>query len=117
MLRGESYGRTRQEALAYYSAQQDAEDLRAEAAQRRAFNRWQVEQGELHSGDMSVATVEAQRAEEQRRQDQRARNQVQRGWNLRRQQIIDEARREALGDTVKVVGGLAQAAARDRRGY
>ena len=117
MLRGETLGRTRQEAIQHYSSLQDVEDRRAEAAQRRAFNRWLAEQGELNSGDTSADTVLAQRAEEQRRQDQRARNQVRRGRDLRRNQVIQDARREALGDTTKLVAGLANAVARDRRGW
>jgi hypothetical protein len=117
MLRGERLGHQPHEFIRLVSDAQDVEDAQREARQRAAFFKWQVEQGELNSGDMSVATVEAQRAEEQRRQDQRARNQVQRGRDLRRRQIIRDARKEALTDTVTLVGGLAQAVDRDRRGW
>jgi hypothetical protein len=117
MLRGEGLGRTRAEAIQYYSAMQDREDVLAAAREQLAFRRWQAEQAALYSGDASADTIQAERAEAQWRQDQRARNQVARGKELRRRQIIEDAREASLGDTAKVVAGLARAVDRDRRGY
>jgi hypothetical protein len=113
MLRGERLGHTRQEFLAMQSARMDAEDAQLAARQQAAFRKWQAEQSASMSGDTSAHVVEAERAEEQWRQDQRARNQVQRGRNLRRQQIIEDARKAALGDTTKAIYAVERA----RSGY
>jgi hypothetical protein len=42
MLRGQGYGRTRAEAIAYFSGLQDMEDRKAELAERREFEQWQI---------------------------------------------------------------------------
>jgi hypothetical protein len=55
------------------------------------------------SGDTSAHTIEAERADEQQRQEQRHRNQVQRGRDLRRDQIVRDARKAAFGDTAKAI--------------
>lgn len=117
MLRGQGYGRTRSEAIAHYSAMQDLEDRRAEVREAKEFENWKIQRSASLSGDSSADVVQAERAEEQWRQDQRARNQVARGRAIRRDQIVQEARKAALGDTAKIAAGLAQAVARDRRGY
>jgi hypothetical protein len=58
------------------------------------------------SGDTSVATIEAERAEEEWWQDQRRRSQVQRGRALRRQGIIDDARKAASTDTARTINAV-----------
>jgi hypothetical protein len=113
MLRGQGYGRTRSEAIAYYSELQDMEDRRAEVREAKEFENWKIQRSASMSGDTSAHTTEAERAEEQWRQDQRARNQVQRGRNLRRQQIIEDARKASLGDTTKAIYAVERA----RSGY
>jgi hypothetical protein len=116
-LRGERVGHTTSEFIAARSAQMDVEDAQLAARQRVAYNRWLAQQGELHSADLSATTIEAERAEEAWREDQRARSQVIRGRNLRRKRIVEDARKAAAGDSARLVGGLAAAVVRDRRGY
>jgi hypothetical protein len=101
--RGEQLGHTPSEFVALVSAQQDREDAMAQARQQVAYRKWLVEQSDALSGDTSVHTVEAQRAEEQKREEQRHRNQVQRGRAIRRERIVQEARKAALGDTTKAI--------------
>jgi hypothetical protein len=113
MLRGQGYGRTRQEAIQYYSELQDMEDRRAEAREAKEFENWKIQRSTSLSGDTSVHTVEAERAEETWRQDQRARVQVQRGRDLRRRRIIDDARKAALNDTTRAICAVERA----RPGY
>jgi hypothetical protein len=112
MLRGQGYGTTRSEAIAYYSDLQDMEDRRAGVREAKEFENWKIQRSASMSGDTSAHTREAERAEQTRRDEQRARNQVQRGRNLRRQQIIEDARKATLGDTKAIY-----AVERARSGY
>jgi hypothetical protein len=53
-LRGEGLGHTPAEFIALASAHMDLEDFQAEAAERRAYQRWQLQRSAAHSGDMSA---------------------------------------------------------------
>ena len=53
-LRGEGLCHTPAEFIALASAHMDLEDFQAEAAERRAYQRWQLQRSAAHSGDMSA---------------------------------------------------------------
>jgi outer membrane receptor for Fe3+-dicitrate len=82
--RGANIGRTRTEALAYYSAVQDRDDAVARVRARREMQRLGVDEvaySEMYSGDISApsaaeqAEVAAERAKLDRRYASRARDQ------------------------------------------
>jgi hypothetical protein len=112
MLRGERLGRTRQEAIAYFSGLQDMEDRKVELAERREFEQWQIRRAESLSGDTSVATLEAERAEEEWWQDQRRRTEVQRGRAIQRERIVQDARKAASTDTARTIHAVERARSR-----
>jgi hypothetical protein len=95
------------------SARQDIEDDQAAAREQVAFRKWQAEQSASWSGDTSVHVIEAERSEEQQRQEQRHRNQVARGRAVRRDQVVQDARKAAFGDTAKIIHEVE----RRRSGY
>jgi hypothetical protein len=101
-LLGREIGHTRGEFIAMISARQDIEDAQAAAREQVAFRKWQAEQSASWSGDTSVHVIEAERSEEQQRQEQRHRNQVARGRAVRRDQVVQDARKAAFGDTAKI---------------
>jgi hypothetical protein len=112
-LRGEKLGHTTSEFIAQRSAQMDAEDMQREARVRAAHRKLQAQLEQQYYGDTSAHTIQTERAEEQWRQAQQARSQVIRGRNLRRQRIIEDARKAALGDTMKAIYAVERA----RPGY
>jgi hypothetical protein len=107
MLRGQGYGRTRSEAIAYYSDLQDMEDRRAEVREAKEFEQWQIQRSASLSGDSTADLVLAERAErdgrEERQREARMNASVRR--HVKRQ-TVEEARKAAFGDTAKVIYGL-----------
>ena len=57
-------GHTRQEFIALMSAQQDREDLRAQAEDVRAFRRWELERSSHQSADRTPMSPEEKQADE-----------------------------------------------------
>jgi hypothetical protein len=55
-LRGEGVGHTPADFLALRSAEMDREDLMAEAAQRRQYQKWLLRKSSLTSADTSAPT-------------------------------------------------------------
>jgi hypothetical protein len=114
MLRGQGYGRTRQEAVQYFSDLQDVEDRRAEAQERIEFEKWQIRRSESMSGDSTADLVLAERAEqdeqEARRREARLSSAVR---NHVKRETVREARKAALGDTARALYGVERA----RSGY
>lgn len=54
-------GRTRAEAISYYSALQDIEDARQTAVARKEFDAWTVEQSEAQSADSTMRNADGLR--------------------------------------------------------
>jgi hypothetical protein len=114
MLRGQGYGRTRAEAIAYFSDLQDVEDRRAEAQERIEFQKWQIRRSESMSGDSTADLVLAERAE--RDEQEARRREASMNASVRRyvkRQTVEEARKAALGDTTKAIYAVERA----RSGY
>jgi hypothetical protein len=104
MLRGQGYGRTRSEAIAYYSELQDMEDARAQVRERREFEQWQIQRSAAMSGDTSADLVLAERAErdgrEARQREARLSSAVRK--HVKRE-TVEAARRAALSDTTRAI--------------
>jgi hypothetical protein len=119
MLRGQGYGRTRSEAIQYFSDLQDMEDRRAEVREVKEFENWKIQRSASLSGDTTAPTEQelAARARSEEREREGRMNASVRQYVKR--ETVREARKVALADTSKLVGGLAQAVANDyrRAGY
>jgi hypothetical protein len=104
MLRGERLGRTRQEAIAYYSELQDMEDRRAEVREAKEFENWKIQRSASLSGETSADLILSERAE-QAKHDERARE-ARLSQAVRRyvkDETVREARKASLGDTAKIL--------------
>jgi hypothetical protein len=104
MLRGQGYGRTRSEAIAYYSELQDMEDRRAEVREAKEFENWKIQRSAGLSGDTTADLILSERAErekqETRQREDRMSSTVR---NHVRRQTVEEARKAALGDTTRAI--------------
>ena len=89
-MRAEGAGRTKAEALDYFTGLQDAEDLRREVKTRQRLQTWEQHQQDLSSGD-ATAPSEADIAELAFLREKAA------GFRARRA-LIREARLEAARD-------------------
>lgn len=101
-------GRTRAEALSYFSAEQDRQDAQAAARQQAAFRRWQAEQAAAEQADTSAPVVQESAALTAARQD--ADRAIREREVLRRagRQAERTAVREAHRGEVRLAGRLAR---------
>jgi hypothetical protein len=105
--RHETVGRTRQEAVALFSARQDAEDMQRAARHRVAIRKLMAQHAEQDYGDTSAPTeLElTQRAEEQAKRD---RDLLRRGRVIQRNQTIRMAREAEAAQDLKYLGRSAR---------
>ena len=89
-----SLGRTRQELLSLVSAQQDADDARREAADRREFEAWKPARAQSLSGDNTAPPPEEETASRHDREKIKARRESLRESQTKaveRGKLLDDA--------------------------